>query len=79
MNVCLHGKICKNKKDDLSKKDHLRTLFVEIPSYYSEGQRTGLPFRFCPAKSDSIPANQTNSILLFYSHNPVCFLFFCFF
>lgn len=36
MNVCLHGKLCKNKKDDLSKKnckDNLRTLFVEIPRY----------------------------------------------
>lgn len=42
MNVCLHEKLCENKKkDDLSKKkkkkksckDNLRTLFVEIPSY----------------------------------------------
>lgn len=47
MNVCLHGKLCENKKDDLSKqkkkkncKDNLRTLFVEIPSY--KGQWTGL-------------------------------------
>lgn len=39
MNVCLHEKLCENKKEDLSKKkkkdckDNLRTLFVEIPSY----------------------------------------------
>lgn len=41
MNVCLHEKLCENKKDDLSTKknttknckDNLRTLFVEIPSY----------------------------------------------
>lgn len=38
MNVCLHEKLCENKKDDLStkkkkSKDNLRTLFVEIPSY----------------------------------------------
>lgn len=45
MNVCLHGKLCENKKDDLSTKkincrDNLRTLFVEIPRY--KGQWTGL-------------------------------------
>lgn len=45
MNVCLHGKLCKNKKADLSKKKttytgNLQTLFVEIPRY--KGQWTGL-------------------------------------
>lgn len=33
MNVCLHGKICKNEKKMIYEKickDNLRTLFVEI-------------------------------------------------
>lgn len=37
MNVCLHEKLCENKKKTIYQKknckDNLRTLFVEIPSY----------------------------------------------
>jgi len=43
-----------------NRKDSLRTLFVEIPSYKRAVDR------ICPAKSDFIPANQ----LLFIKSQP---------
>lgn len=41
MNVCLHGKLCKNSKKLIyQKKQTKKRLFVETPRY--KGQWTGL-------------------------------------
>lgn len=63
MNVCLHEKLCENKKDDLSEKinknckDNLRTLFVEIPSYKGAVDRAASLGSALPNLT-LIPANQ---------------------